>query len=341
MADPIVLIPMLLSAFHLSPPICDDDSQNPFYLAPLTQPDYTSLRLDHASIAHDVQEHIDLSWTRPAAANNRITDLATGLPRRNRLGIVLHWSLPKPFRWGTSATASTSTSTSDPKLRTPPNRWLVVRHVEPATIAPAVPLFPEFDAWVVESDRIRHISELDVNIDLETDVAPFLHSTATGKEATDLLNAQAETFLGLRAPAHEWHESGSAGRRVDLGVLASANPFFADYAPHCANVFSITDTFAYAFDLGDGKTETRYLEKADASYCVIGWHSDGAHDLFAGLDMKASIEDLFSGLGLSLDLTAALAEGIRPRTLTVGRMYNVAWNYGSKPANVSLNPQAN
>lgn len=362
-----VIIPMIISAFHLSPSVSDHKpgDQNPYLLAPITQPNYTSMRLDPANITHDLLDHIDLSRTTPATANNRVYDLGTGELRRNRIGIVLHWSLPRVFRWGTSATESAKERASkgflatppenmnDPVFRAPPNRWLVVRHVDLESIFPqteSTKSFPEFDAWIVESDRIRHISKLGPEVDLETDVVPFINTAAltpdsNGKLGANPIDIHAETFLGYRARAEEWREETENVDRVDLGVLTSGNPFFADYQPHCSNVFSLTDTFDYT---PEGVKEKSYLEKVRASYHVVGWHSDPGKDLFANFDRsKATLSSLFGTFGLQTAvppledavawqkmLAGTLPAGTALRSLSVGRMYNVQWDVGSVPKNV-------
>lgn len=359
---------MILSAFHLSPSVSDHSpgDRNPYHLAPITQPDYSSMRLDPANLAHDLLDHLDLSSTSPATANSRIYDLATGELRRNRIGIVLHWSLPRVFRWGTSATksgkdrASTGVNATtppenmrDPQFKAPPNRWLVVRHVDQDSIYPkteSTKSFPEFDAWVVESDRIRHISELGAEVDLETDVVPFVNTAALipdadGKLGANAIDTHAETFLGYRERAEEWQEETEPVDRVDLGVLTSGNPLFADYQPHCSNVFSLTDTFAYT---PEGAQEKSHLEKVNAAYHVVGWHSDPGKDLFANFDKKnVTLSSLFATFGLKAEvppledavawqkmLAETLPTAIALRSLTVGRMYNVYWDVKSKPENV-------
>lgn len=52
-------------------------------------------------------------------------------------------------------------------------------------------------------------------------------------------------------------------------MLNSANQLFADYVPHCGNVFSMLDRFEYV----DAAGVRWALTNATASYSVIGWHS--------------------------------------------------------------------
>src|ERR1700760_3580174 len=92
-----VCIPMHLDAFALSPDCCDGTSR----IAPYTQPNYTALRLDTHLIQHDVLDHVDFHSCQPASKNPRVADIGldpSNNLKRNRLGIHLHWSLPRFYR---------------------------------------------------------------------------------------------------------------------------------------------------------------------------------------------------------------------------------------------------
>jgi hypothetical protein len=108
-----VLAPIPLSAFCLTPPC----AANPNYkLAPITQPNYTFLRLHDNLIEADVLDAVDLHSVSPAALNPRLTNLgkatANAAPnaglRENRLGVYLHWTLPPVYRMGNSAAGAGS-----------------------------------------------------------------------------------------------------------------------------------------------------------------------------------------------------------------------------------------
>jgi hypothetical protein len=188
----IVCLPMKLDAFRLNNSACDSPSR----LAPISQPDYTNFRIDdddgRVNMKHDVLQPLDLHNTglkKGSAFNDRVVDLTTGKPIRHRHGICIHWILPRFYRTSLSATQSPSNAnrkenlrnnlryepplTDDPDsplYRSLPTRWVVVRHV---TGGNRPSQLPEYEAFVVESDRLRRLAELDSNVDIQVGV-PFV-----------------------------------------------------------------------------------------------------------------------------------------------------------------------
>jgi hypothetical protein len=135
-----VSIPVNLDAFVLCEDSCNGDSR----IAPITQPNYLGLRLDSFLIRNDILEHVDFHRSKPASGNPRLTDIGKSLGdsspvfRSNRLGVHLHWSLPKFYRSGTSSDAAASSTSgpegtnrdqSQPVFKNVPNRWLLVRRL--------------------------------------------------------------------------------------------------------------------------------------------------------------------------------------------------------------------
>ena len=175
-----VCIPIGLDAFTLSAKSCDDPN---ILISPLTQPAYVGLRLDSSIIQRDILNHVDLHNTTPTASNSRVTDLGStdAALKKNRLGVYLHWTLPRLYRTGASADSKDyKTGTDDPTLlnqnpvfRRVPNRWLIVRKLKNS-----VPHIPTgFTSWVVESDRLRYLTDIDKEnpqLDLESEVSPFV-----------------------------------------------------------------------------------------------------------------------------------------------------------------------
>lgn len=306
---PHVCLPINLDAFVLNEKVCTANGNS--FVAPITQPNYLGLRLESSHVLHDILPTVDLHNSRDGAANPRISDNllkpftraaddadpprdATSSVNRQRCGIYLHWSLPRAFRAAKSATPTAEKDT-DPKHELQdqpvfpyvPNRWLIVRTIHPGW-APAELDPGRVRAWIVESDRLRKVEELStdilgdpdraLDIDLETDVAPFVaYSGADPQNDRTILDQQAENYLGARTLLENWHEqkgthgaSTSGTTFVDLSVMNSSNPLFADYAPHNGNVFSIKDNLY----CGNG----RYLESATCDYVVLGWHSDPNDD---------------------------------------------------------------
>src|SRR5271155_2024369 len=114
-----ICVPLHLDAFALSPDCCDGESE----IAPYTQPNYTALRLDSHVIQHDVLNHVDFHSASPEQTNPRLADIGLKPPnnlKRNRMGIHLHWSLPRLYRIATAnrpkdsapATATDATATA-------------------------------------------------------------------------------------------------------------------------------------------------------------------------------------------------------------------------------------
>lgn len=331
-----VCLPINLDAFVLNEAVCNSGGAR---IAPITQPNYVSLRLNNSQIQHDILPHVDLHNSRPAIANPRVSKTFSAKFQkleptnpspdpsqlvsinRSRLGVYLHWTIPRAYRSGYSqaanppradsnSTPDQSTSTSkypestnpNPEFPRVPNRWLLVRIIRDFTPDPAKPNSkPDLvTAWVVESDKLRKIDELDASIDIETDVSPFVaysNDTSNG----DLLNNQAENYIGQKVELSKWTEPTLPGTdlkdRVPLTVMNSSNPLFADYAVHNPNVFSTKDNFQYGTDQNGNPL---YLATATCDYVVVGWHSDikwdplgTVKDPDAPLDLRSRVEKLF------------------------------------------------
>ncbi|KAK4948585.1 hypothetical protein LTR10_012589 [Elasticomyces elasticus] len=295
-----VCVPVRVDAFVLSPEIVAKSQKS--LIAPVTQPNYAFLRYDASVIQHDILPHHDLHAATPAVLNSRVTDLGTGNIRPERLGVYLHWVLPRVYRSGTAAANSASDKQtarreqqgfapvsgdaakapdySSPDFRSAPNRWVVIRRLEPGSYDTSSGL-PEVDAWVVESDRLRAIDDLrddDIEVrDIEVSLAPFIDPGAAVKQ-------QAEFFIGYRESINTWQEyqvkqgnDPNKPRRALLSLLNASNPIFADYQPHNGHVFSFVDNFRYQNPKGKpgDADEYLYLQNAKASYFIFGWHEEG------------------------------------------------------------------
>lgn len=280
--DSNLSIPLKLDAFILNPEVCNGgeiDSK----IAPITQPNYTFLRLTNFIVQNEILNHVDLHHTTPPDWNSRLTDLGTGERRAHRQGAYVHWMVPRLYRTGIASTDSgsdkrqqdglpkpedpTNSDKNAPQYRVVPNRWLVIRRLHDGTAFPENSGIPELQAWVVESDRRHDIKTLGEEVDLQTDVSPFVYPTRQAQ-----IEQQAEVFIGYRCPAEDWTEVGDSVDRVPLSLFNGGNIFFTDFQQHNSNVFSIIDNFSYPDP--EDNTKVLYLEKAAASYYVIGWHAD-------------------------------------------------------------------
>ncbi|KAL9610371.1 MAG: hypothetical protein Q9167_004911 [Letrouitia subvulpina] len=362
-----VLVPLKLNAFALTPATCA--STNNYSIAPITQPNYTFLRLHDNLIVPDILDHVDLHQVSPANLNSRLTDLGTGQTRQNRLGVYIHWTLPPVYRAG-SAAAPTSSGATDPNqadrklsqgfpsssaaapsygaatdyttpdFRPVPNRWLVIRHINTTTVAPAGAKIPEFQSWIIESDRLWNINDSDLKTaDLEVDVSPSTNPLLFDPSNGTVVEGQAEAFIGKCTPTGTWSEG--TGNHIKLNVMTSSNPLFADYQPHNSNVFSFLDNFSYTTSSG----ATAYLTKASCDYQVIGWHSDANQDPFT-TDPRVTapphvnrLNDCQMALksGESDSTTAWLRSSNPTRVLCHATMYDVAYDATSVPPNIKAN----
>lgn len=348
---PIVCVPMKLDAFRLNNASCNHPSR----LAPFSQPEYANFRLDEdfrKRMEHDVLQTVDFHNTGRDTGHlysNRVTDLATGNEIRSRHGIYLHWILPRFYRTGLAITHSTPDEAAElrnklgykppytddphsPIYRPLPTRWIVVRHI--TNELPEEVKLPVFAAFVIESDRLRKLADLDSKIDIQVDVSPFVYLTKhlksqfqeDGTTAVDgELRYQGENFIGFKRPLEDWKEE--TAHRVTLSTVNTFNPVFADYQPHNSNVFSMLDNFAYPSTGGNGKPITKYADIVLANYYVIGWHDDQNDDPFhdGNADrLEACFMQLASG-GSPDSITKD------SRLIIHGAIYDVSWRSDAVP----------
>ncbi|KAG4222345.1 hypothetical protein PC116_g29181, partial [Phytophthora cactorum] len=360
-----LLVPMKLDTFVLNKAVCGtgEEGDTSAHISPITQPNYTFLRLENFLIQSDIQSHADLHNTAPAEENSRMTDLGARpepLPLRHRYGVYVHWTLPRFYRSGVSSSQTVPESvrrrerlrhglkampveaeqppSNTPDFVQPPTRWVVVRHIEMDSIQPetAKSAFSgrEYEAWIVESDHLWSLDDIPLDVDLQTDLAPFV----TGKSGSDVnIEEQAEVFIGRKTPLSQWtpDDPNSNVQPPNISLLRSGNQLFADFQMHNSNLFRIIDNFEYT----DGSGEHQYLSNAKASYYVLGGHwKDDADPLWnstASTAHGASLDSLMMKLkgaeenpgdwGDWLDATSQL------RTLCHGAMYDVIWDEDKKP----------
>ncbi|MCJ1385953.1 hypothetical protein MMC17_009078 [Xylographa soralifera] len=333
-----ICIPMHLDAFALSPESCKGESK----IAPYTQLNYTALRLDSHLIQHDVLDHVTFHYSEPVEVNPRLADLGSNPVKlkQNRMGIHLHWSLPRFYRSSKASASSTAPQGSGKDLSNPifqriPNRWLVTRHLDLKTAQPPNVL-KEYQSWIIESDVVRKITEIPDEVDLESDVTPFVAYSGDADDLNALKN-QAEIFLGQRFDFPGWKEDATRNH-MKLTVMNSSNPLFPDYAMHNTNVLSMIDNFAYPDPKPKNAKNISYLTDAEASYYVIGWHSDAADDPLT-MDLQKPLSDRLSGLLLKLPDTTTSDGSAKDsatakdstRCLSYGAIYDVKYSYSKKP----------
>ncbi|KAL8769553.1 MAG: hypothetical protein Q9209_004484 [Squamulea sp. 1 TL-2023] len=342
---------MNVDAFVLNRAVCETGLTR---IAPITQPDYAGLRLEKSQIRADILSHVNVDYSQPASTNTRIS--ATEAPneeqvdpsqpqsgekfgsplRANRIGVYLHWSLPRMYRAGTMAAEGTKTrdnnqnTSSQPTFYQVPTRWLVGRRIK--TSEPPVSAEQREDAWVIESDRLWNIDELGPEVDLETDVSPFVSYTEGDERSPDVLNKQASVYIGAKFPAKGWKELGKQVPRTELTIMNSSNFCFADNTMHNPNVFSMVDNFEVIDEQGN-KT---ILNKVTCDYIVLGWHWNEVSDpLYPKLGVQGllrdRLRDLFLSPGEGMVSEVQLSSEVEARTVCHGTIYNVSFDRDSKP----------
>ncbi|KAM0451885.1 hypothetical protein ACHAO4_005842 [Trichoderma viride] len=256
---------MFMDAFVLNQHIFNDKH----FIAPLNRPDNSSF-LPGPFSAPDAIPFVDIDGADPWYRNSRIADITkapkargdfSNLLRTERLGIYLHWTLPKEFR------------TSDASAQKPgdidhghvPDRWIVFRCITDSS----EPDPPALTAFIVESNRIRHFGghfdpSVDVGFDVDVEASPFIDQKVP-------VEKQIDVFMGMKRKFDdEWDDPDPEGRyHTPLTLLDSANPLFADFQHHNAGIFSIHDDVTWTNKEG----KTVYPKTASVSYAVFGYHS--------------------------------------------------------------------
>ncbi|KAK6509003.1 hypothetical protein TWF481_003769 [Arthrobotrys musiformis] len=364
-----VAVPLKLDAFVLNAAVCggnlDENGHPPApanppdaKIAPITQPNYTFLRLSEQLLQNDVLNQSDLHFTQPSEWNARFSDVGTKEPL-GREGVYIHWLIPRNYRTGTTVSDKPSPSPATDLKRTQrgfpsqiakdppqtaetpspdystadypevPTRWIIIRKIEDMTkIVPADATIPQIQAWVIESDKIQTLDSLSDSVDLQVDVSPFVHAV----DATASIESQAEIFIGLRSDADQWTETNSTDDRVPLKLLNSSNRLFADFQLHNSGVFSMHDRFQYA---GEGPN-AKFLQQCTASYYVLGWHSVADTDPFYITDKTllgarlAANNMAFPGAS-SAAVTTWSSHNASSEVMCHGSIYDVNWDLNTKP----------
>ncbi|EJT75103.1 hypothetical protein GGTG_08941 [Gaeumannomyces tritici R3-111a-1] len=368
MASDPVLLPVQLDAFVLNPSVCGtgEPADKDARISPVSQPNYTFLRLDNFLLQPDVQSHATLHSTAPAALNPRLTDLGARPPKplRHRHGVYLHWTLPRCYRAGVVSSGdavpaerarddrrrrgldvpaeSETPLSSSPEFTEPPTRWLVVRQIDVDSIKPeaarAAFKDKEYQGWVIESDYLWSLDKIPLDMDLQTDMAPFV----VGQPGPDVrIEQQAEVFIGRKYSLEEWKGAAAENpqsKPPNISLLRSSNQFFADFQMHNANVFSMLDNFQYAAADPKAKTEAKYLDSAVANYYLIGWHWKADVDPLWRSGRNGthaqSMETLFMKMMGKAPGDGWLDDKSQLRLVCHGAMYNVIWDHTKKPSSV-------
>ncbi|KAI1359327.1 hypothetical protein F5Y08DRAFT_84315 [Xylaria arbuscula] len=344
-----ICLPMKLDAFVFNGPVCSGGEQGDearAKIAPITQPNYTMLRVNDALIQSDILPHVDIHNTYKNEYNSRLTDLDTGTPYRHRQGVYLHWMLPRVYRSGVAATGESNVDnvgeglppaedSSAPQFHSIPSRWLVIRRLRESVPDYKTIGVNEYEAWVIESDKQRKLGDptkpgnLPKDIDLQVEVAPFISAPLN---QTVNINEQAEVFIGSKTPMGQWTEPGD--ERSPVTVLNGGNMLFPDYQYHNANVLSVLDNFEY-----NSGGDVKYMQSATADYYVIGWHTSTVQDPFTINDETTTrsqrLQTFQMGLSEKSKDGASWSKLLKSgQTVCHGAMYTVEWDQDKRPQNI-------
>lgn len=190
---------------------------------------------------------------------------------------------------------------------------------------------------MIESDYLWSLDDMPLNLDLQTDLSPFV----TGHAGSNInIEGQAEVFIGRKTPLAEWtpDDPNSSAQPPSISLLRSGNQLFADFQMHNSNVFSVLDNFEYV----DDNNQTQYLSHAKASYYLLGWHwQDSADPLWNSTKTNShqvSLDALFMEMQGAIqkpDDWSDWLEKVNPlRAFCHGAMYDVTWDEDEKPATV-------
>ncbi|KAI0126359.1 hypothetical protein BJ170DRAFT_403141 [Xylariales sp. AK1849] len=261
---------MFLDAFILNQHIFNDKH----FIAPLNRPDHSTF-LPGAFSHPDAIPFVDIDGAHPWYKNSRIADV-TGTPksrdnydnllREGRLGVYLHWTLPKEFRSSdASADAQVEGKVDHGHV---PDRWIVFRCITESSEPDA----PALTAFMVESNRIRHFGghfdpSADESFDVDVEASPFIDSKLP-------VEKQIDVFMGMKRNFDDgWDDPDPRGRyHTPLTLLDSANPLLADFQHHNAGIFSIHDDVTWA----DKNGKIVRPKTCSISYAVFGYHAQ--HD---------------------------------------------------------------
>ncbi|KAK7417288.1 hypothetical protein QQX98_004722 [Neonectria punicea] len=268
------------------------------------QASYTFLRLERFFIQPDILDHADLYYSSPSGHNSRCTDLGRRKTRSSRLGVYLRWTIPRPYRYGTTAKSSPKQPATEPLS----SSSTAAAETEPGKETPildsSAPSFsiPPVQAWVVESDRKFLLDDLGEDVDLQVDVSPFVDAS---ERAEVVIDDQAE---------------------VSIGSKTDATP-------------TSCDNFEYE--------EGQYLDKAKASYYVIGWHAKANADLLyqdtspGNASTRSKVFDAHNMNMVPSSLIPTLSKWLgkedSTRLICHGTMYEVNWDRKNLPKHVPAN----
>ena len=239
-------------------------------------------------------------------------------------GIYIHWTIPRGYRHGyrkeytPQQMSLLGVETPNTEISYPfaPNRWLVTRYIP--SLVSSTGLNPR--SWIVESDLITG------------------NTGSPDSGCTNFYNSQGVGVnIGQTVEAESWDGESTAKQYVDLVIPLAGNLLFADYQPHCQNVFSIFDHWITS-DLNDLSAGT----DVSINYSVIGWYSSPSKDPISIAANSGDSSQVFATLSnlflSSYSMAQSLPFGPASVSIFHGALYGIRWNqtgvYDSIPSRV-------
>ena len=186
----------------------------------------------------------------------------------------------------------------------------------------------------VAKDCIRNIKDIPATEDVEVTASPYIDPSMPA-------NQQSQTYLGRCSLWENWDgDHYPINNLTKITVNRIANPYFADYQPQNAGVFSFFDDLTVP---QGGRFGSDYkFVSGSISYTVMGYHDDEFNDpLYIDVfinqtpaEKLAACQMEVSSTGLTADDQTWLQTPLTAnnqyqemRGLCHGSFYNVLWNF--------------
>ena len=165
---------------------------------------------------------------------------------------------------------------------------------------------------------MRNIADISAAEDVDVKASTYIDPSLPPDQ-------QGQSFLGYSEQLSTWTE-GTTRKHVPVLAANAANPFFADYQPQNAGVFSYFDDLSLVDDFGVGN-----FANARISYSVIGYHPSYGNDpLSAPIEDPETIYTRLAAMGYQPMNAATLndldRQGYTFYTICHGNIFNVDWN---------------
>ncbi|MCJ1404015.1 hypothetical protein MMC11_007239 [Xylographa trunciseda] len=306
----VVWVPMKLDAYLNYDPrrTVGTDPRSRAYLAPINTPNLDGLQLDSNLLQHDIfEQHRNAPYMGCADPCRQSA---------RRLGIYLHWSLPRMYRVGVTGSSGPDsvTATSDarkyggypaaaqvysgraigtPVFRPTPERWIVMRIIRPAVAGPYTgkvmmrvgrtegqASLNMFNQTTGGDFAIRDffVVQSDSVRDISTIPATEDVEVTSSPFITDSLSPsqQGQTFLGQASPYTTW--TGNDNNPNPNPTTVTVSRAGNPYFPDYQPQNSSVFSFFDDLIITGPTGINAYYTQGDISYTVLGYHTLAKND---------------------------------------------------------------